>query len=1012
MENRKLVKCLALFLAILTVFGSTSFVFADNENADAVIDEADADVVETYTQHIDANNSLIGNMSYTDYRERYSDVTTSGDNIVIDAADYDAEKTDAAVEILTDYEGMAGDSLLTPASGKTSWTFEVETEGWYALDVTYYPYPGTKTTIERSMFIDGKIPFSETRYLYFPRCWEYEYTEEEGVFSKDINGNDTRPRRQEAPQWTTYFVRDWLGYTLEPFQFYLTAGTHTITLQANREPMLLKTFEFYEYKPGISYEDYINAHTAAGAKNVAAGTEPIVVQAENPSLISIQNLFPANDRTSALTQPQDPTVIKYNMLDCGTVGQWMRYEVEVEESGFYTIAARYRQNSLNGLFTSRRIRINGEIPFEEASYLRFPYNTAWQCDALNDGEHDFLFYLEKGTNVIELEVVLGDMTDYVYQVQQIIEELNADYQKILQITGPSPDAYRDYGFSTILPETIINIAQNADRLYEIAAELKAVTGETGDQVQTLETIALLLETMSTNEYEIAPNFITFKNYIISLSNWLYAALAQPLKLDYLSVQSPEDDLPKGAAGFFQAAWFETKAFIGSFFMDYTTIGFSNESKDVVNAETDTEEETVVMWAISDRENSLILRYIIDNYFTPESNINVTIKIVTAGLTEAILAGIGPDVSFMTATDTVTWGLRTAVEPLNDFEGFDEIIAEFSEAATTPLTLYGTTYGLPNTMTFDMMFVRTDVMEELNLELPETWDDLYDIMPALQNRYLEIGIPSSFIGTVGTVTVSKNTLNVLSSMIYQADSTLYADDGKLVNLDSNEALSAFEQLTGLFKNYDNKISWEISRFRTGELPIVIADAITTYNQLMTFYELRGLWKMLPILGTEKADGTIDITSTVTPQAIVIPRGAANPEASWQFAKWYVSADTQAKLANEQVAIATPTTKYATANTEAMLGQPWTDEEYAAISKQMEYLVGNPEYPGQYIVNTYVNNAFADVYNNSTDPVDAMLDRILDMNKEITRKRGEFDMEQSETYYSSNSVTAKGNMSQDN
>ena len=34
---------------------------------------------------------------------------------------------------------------------------------------------------------------------------------------------------------------------------------------------------------------------------------------------------------------------------------------------------------------------------------------------------------------------------------------------------------------------------------------------------------------------------------------------------------------------------------------------------------------------------------------------------------------------------------------------------------------------------------------------------------------------------------------------------------------------------------------------------------------------------------------------------------------------------------------------------------------------------------------------DVYNNNTNPIDAMLDRILDMNKEISRKRKEFHLD---------------------
>ena len=41
----------------------------------------------------------------------------------------------------------------------------------------------------------------------------------------------------------------------------------------------------------------------------------------------------------------------------------------------------------------------------------------------------------------------------------------------------------------------------------------------------------------------------------------------------------------------------------------------------------------------------------------------------------------------------------------------------------------------------MMFVRTDIFEELGLTPPETWDDLYEIAPILQRNNMEVGLPA-------------------------------------------------------------------------------------------------------------------------------------------------------------------------------------------------------------------------------------------------------------------------------
>ena len=86
-----------------------------------------------------------------------------------------------------------------------------------------------------------------------------------------------------------------------------------------------------------------------------------------------------------------------------------------------------------------------------------------------------------------------------------------------------------------------------------------------------------------------------------------------------------------------------------------------------------------------------------------------------------------------------------------------------------------------------------------------------------------------------------------------------------------------------------------------------------------------------------------------------------------------------------------TKYNSPTKDALLGQAWTDEEYAAMKAQTDNLVGIREYPGNYIIKTYVNSAFLQAYNNSSNASDELLDRILYINKEISRKREDFKMD---------------------
>ncbi len=1001
-------KLLVAMMAMLLLVGSFAAipVSASTGSKSTTVGQSTASDITTGTEEatpetdIKFHDNLAGGDAgnpYLGYRDRYQ-AESAKESIVINAVDYDASNTTSNPTVLENYEGK-GDALYMPALGLTSWKFTVPETAYYAIRITYFPvteFEGkevtTYTTIERTLYIDGRIPFSEARYFYFPRTWRYEdcKTDADGryIFQTDASGNDVRPIRYEKPTWQTYYLRDWLGYTMEPFQFYLTGGEHVLSFGGAREPIVISSIELYGYEEEPTFDDFLAQKKSEGVKVIdKMGENLIKIQAENPVLISNACLYPINDRTSSLTEPQDPQKIRFNIVNSTTVNQWMQYKVTVPEEGLYTIAIRFRQNDLIGMFTSRRILINNEVQFKEASNIRFKYKPGWQSSVATNGETEFMFYLKAGENTITFETVLGDMTEYVYEIEQMIDDLNGAYKTILQLTGPTPDAYRDYGFNRLVPGAVNTIRQAAVDLYRIADELKAVTGELGDQVAALKTFAILFETMGADEYQIAPNFVTFKNYIIALSNWLYASLNQPLKMDYFTVQGQNDPLPKATPNFFEAAAFEMKAFFGSFFMDYTTVDFKSEVEF-------SEDNTVEQWITTalGRDDALITRNLVDTYFTPTSGITVKMKVITTGLTEAVLAGMGPDISTMSSVDTITWGLRNAVEALDGMEGFEEVMSWFGDeqAALTPLQMTDAhgefhTYGLPQTMDFYMMFYRTDVLNSVNVKVPQTWQDLYDILPALQSSDLEIGMPGLSVGAV-------DSLEGLKLFLYQMGGELWSDGGYGVALKENVALDAFEDYCSMFSEYRCPVNYDLTRFRTGEIPIVFGPAISTYNTMMTYYDIRGLWKMAPLLGMENEDGTINHTSHVTISALVIPRGAQNPAASWEYMKWTVSPDMQKRLAKERLAVnANPTAKYNTPTLEALLSQAWTEEEYAAVKSQTEQLVGIREYPGNYIIKTYVNSAFMQAYSYYSDASDELLDRVPSINKEIARKRNDFKMD---------------------
>ena len=116
-----------------------------------------------------------------------------------------------------------------------------------------------------------------------------------------------------------------------------------------------------------------------------------------------------------------------------------------------------------------------------------------------------------------------------------------------------------------------------------------------------------------------------------------------------------------------------------------------------------------------------------------------------------------------------------------------------------------------------------------------------------------------------------------------------------------------------------------------------------------------------------------------------------EESWEFMQWQVGSHFQTEYANEMVAIIGPSAKQATANKDALASLTWTTEEYTQVALQFNNLASIPNYPGSYIIDRYTNFAFLDAYNDNEDPVDSLLSYITTINKEITRKRSEFELE---------------------
>ncbi len=968
----KKLTCLAL--ALLMTLGTAAQVTAFADDAKA----ADASGLKEISE-------ALSSINYAEYQELHAEAVRGTSAVTIKAVDYIADQTDATVKVESNYMGKSGQSLIMQDDGQVSWMVNVPKTGLYAIKIDYCSVSDKTNSIERTLYINGKVPFSEARYLLMKKNWVNEYVD--GRFKIDGNGNELRPTATVDHVWKEYEFIDSNGYYANPFEFYLEKGENVITLGAVREPMAIQSITIYPYEDKIAYADY-----AAGK---SAGSDEIYIAAELPSATSDYTVYPVYDRKSAITEPQHHTKILLNTIGgekWTKVGQFVEYEIEVASAGMYQIIPRFRQNALDGMYVSRKILIDGKVPFEEANYCKFNYDTDWQLLPLNNGADTFEFYLEPGVHTIRFEVTLGEMGGIVRQVADVLDAINDDYLEILKLTGASPDSYRDYGFGRVMPHVVEDLVIQSINLNDVISYIESTGEMKSSNSASLTNIARRLEEMGTDEDEIAANLDDLKTDIGTLGTWINNIKKQPLEFDYVLVQPASAELPKAEGNFFQAFAHEIKQFVGSFFTDYNSLG--SVTGDVVS------DYSIDVWAATGRDQAQIIRNLIDNYFIPEYNIAANMKLVSADtLLPSVLAGVGPDVALPGAgADPIQYAIRSAVYAVNPeayvdeadateeekafnaemrtvFADFDEVAKRFTEAAFIPISLYGKTYGLPDTQSWNMMFYRTDILADLGVDVPETWDDLMALVPVLQFNNMEIGLAKDY-----------------QIFMYQMEEDLWADDGMRINLDSNKSLEAFETMCNYFTQYSLPYTYDFAnRFKTGEMPIAIQN-YTMYNNVVIFgTEIAGLWEFGPVPGMIDEDGKINNTTMSGTSALVMMAGTDDAASSWEFMKWYTDTQFQVDYSNELVAILGDAAKNATANQEALEELPWTSREYEQLMKQMNSLSAIPQYPGSYIIARYTDFAFLDAYNNHADPVDSLLQYINTINKEINRKRTEFELE---------------------
>ena len=579
--------------------------------------------------------------------------------------------------------------LLQQDEGMVTWKINVPKAGFYNFSLAYYPIEGNSSDIERSLSINGKVPFDGADTFSFSRIWQdressYELDENGNrVLKTDVKGNDMKPKQVENPFVTVSYFKDDMGYVNEPYMFYLEEGDNYITLVSVKEPVLIDQILITEVQKTVSYKEYLESFSTTP---VSTSGKSVTIQAENTFTKSSPTLYPSTDRSSSKTYPFSYTTTKLNVIG-GTnwqvLGDWITWEFSVPETGFYNISMRAKQNMVRGMYSSRKVYINDEILFDELNDVQFKYKNNWQLVTLGNDEEDFLFYFEAGqTYTIKMEVTLGQYAPLIEDLQVCIDELSKIYRMIIAHTTVTPEASTDYQLAKNFPTLKSDLIRNRDELVRISNEISAISGGKSDKTGVIDNVVIQLNDFIKDIERIPTRLSTFSSNVSSLGTLLNTLRELPLQLDYIQVHSADVNLGKANENFLRKAWDSVVSFFLSFFLDYSSISQTEV--------TDVEGEVVSIdvWMTLGRDQANVIRSLIDTSFAKEHpNIQVELKL-TAGdvLLKGTLAGIGPDVALnVDSSLPVNYALRNAVMDLSERIYEYEYVIEVDEDGEIVLT---------------------------------------------------------------------------------------------------------------------------------------------------------------------------------------------------------------------------------------------------------------------------------------------------------------------------------------
>lgn len=837
----------------------------------------------------------------------------------------------------------------------------------YFISMDYLDIGETVLPVEFSMMVNGDYQFYELRDLTLEAGWK-----DPAEASYDRYNNQIVPVPEKIREWKNKYVMDTTYRRTMPLAIELEKGTNELDITMLEGTMLLGSIYLC---PEVEIPAYEGAEEASGE-------HLITIQGEDMYERNASSIRAACEYDIDL-DPYEVETKKLNTIDAASfsdAGSQVTYQFDVEQEGIYYLAMNYIQSNKADFPVFVNVAVDGEIPNEKFFNYGLKYGKKYQTATFEDEEENPLsIYLEKGTHTISFTIAADPLREVLEGIDKVMSGVNSLNLQITKVAGTNKDKYRDLDIESYIPDAVTRLNEYADKLDSLCENMLVYNPKV-KKIGAFSSAAIAskqLRSLASKPDELAyriSELTTSTNSVNQfLANLIDTLNKNELAIDRIYLYQKDAKIPKNA-GIFKSIAASVERFVTSFASQaYST--------------SNTDPEHLQVWVNRSRQYLEIMQKMIDEDFTAKTGIKVDLALMPDQnkLILANASGDAPDIATgINYAVPFELGIRGAIKDLTQFDDFAEIAGRFEEGLLIPSTIEDGIYSLPETMNFWVLYVRTDIFNQLGLEIPNNIQDVKNLLPSLQMRGMNFYYPTAGM-------LAMRNFHGTTPLILQHGGSLYDEFAGDSNLTSEESVTGFKELTELFTIYNlpKDIPNFYQHFRNGSLPIGIAD-YAVYNMLLNAApEIANSWSISVIPGVEDEDGNVlRYTSGGAESTVMFESNPEREAKAWEFMKWWSSAEVQAEFGQTLQITYGSTFMWNTANKEAFSLLPWKTVDKNVILDQAEWVYEAPRLPGSYMVEREVSNAYNSIVVDGKN-----LRRTLDnaakrINRETERKLEEF------------------------